>query len=241
MEFVLGFVGATLFGLLGTFFARSWITIDNAIKYVFSLPKPALRGIESTDLSGVGTDPNISPLRVVNRSCRQIVVQLLLQGVASVGVIVVIALIPVGVWEEEVPEGTLTGIFYAGVLGLLTRIIWWNWTNIRNLYLRIVKPPSPTVSPASMIVATSAVAAAASASSSAPGRNAMAATAAAAAAAVTVSPKPPNAHYLAAKPPLSPCSVIANGCMEIVVRAILQVVLLALLAFSLHQMFLHLK
>jgi hypothetical protein len=192
MSFLAGFLGATLVGLAATGIARLLAGIQAAIAQMNSPPKPALHRIPGADMSGLGTNPDVSPIQVLNQGCLTIFVNLLLMTIIVAGVGMTISYIPRDALPREMPEQSWVGILYAGLLGILLRTLFWNWGVIVNLYNLMVNPPNPSLKSA----------------------------------------EPPNHHYVAAKPPQSPQQVVAGGCLQIIARVILQLVLLAILIFS---------
>ena len=143
-------------------------------------------------MSGIGTNPDISPIKVLNRGCLTIIVNLLLMTVIVAGIGVLISLVPGDALPREVPEQFWVGILYAGLLGILLRTLSWNWGAILNVYNQMVNPPNTSLKSA----------------------------------------EPPNHHYVAAKPPQSAQQVVTDGCLQIVARVLLQLVLAAILVFS---------
>jgi hypothetical protein len=201
MTFLTGFVGATLVGLLSTFLVGSWATINRAVGRMNSPPHPALQPMPGGDIRGIGTDPAEAPIQVLNHSCLTILVQLILQIAVFFLIIFIIISLPGGTLQQEIPEETLYGIFFAAALGILTSAVWMNWTVIRSLYNRMVNPPAPSLPETD----------------------------------------PPNSHHVAAGPPLSPQQVVVDGCLQIVPRVILQIVLLGLLVFTIRGIILYLN
>jgi hypothetical protein len=145
VAFLIGFVGATLVGLLSTFLVGSWITINQALGRINSPPQPALRAIPGGNIRGIGTDPAEAPMQVLNQSCLTILVQLLLQIVVFVLIVVIIISLSSRTLQQELPLEALYGIFFAAALGILTSAIWGNWTAIRNSYNSMVNPPAPSL------------------------------------------------------------------------------------------------
>jgi hypothetical protein len=145
MAFLVGFAGATLLGLLSTFLAGSWRTINRAVGRMNSPPHPALRPMPGGDLRVIGTDPAEAPMRVMNRSCSTILVQLILQVAVFFVTVFIIVSLPSGVFQEEIPKEAVYGILFAAALGVLTAAAWSNWTLTRNSYNRMVNPPAPTL------------------------------------------------------------------------------------------------
>jgi hypothetical protein len=192
MSFLAGFLGATVVGLAATGIARSLAGIRAAIARMTSPPNPALRKIPGADVSGIGTNPDLSPIRVLNQGCLTIIVNALLMTVILAGIGVLISLMPSDALPRNVPEQFWVGILYAGLLGVVLRTLFWNWGAILNAYNLMVNPPNPSLRSA----------------------------------------EPPNLHHVAAKPSQSPQQVVLDGCLQIISRVLLQLVLLAILILS---------
>lgn len=145
MNFLAGFVGAGIVGLIGTILAQALANIEAANKRMSSPPKPALRATEEENIKGIGTDPDQSPIQVLNAGCWTIVGNLLLVAIIFISIALIFTSIPEDALQQEIPEETLVGIFYAALLGALIRAILWNWGEIVNLYRRMINPPEPTL------------------------------------------------------------------------------------------------
>jgi hypothetical protein len=216
-----GFLIATLFGLFGTFELWSLTSIHAAMGRMSSPPHPGLRQTGVGNRNEISTDPDQSPVDVVGRGCRTIVMHLLLQTLVLGGLGIYLLSLPEASAQQLFPEtGTgecVVGGVSAAVLAIVLRTMVWNWGMIVNLYHRMVSPPNPALPRATP------VAAAAGAATETPSGGA------AAAAAVVISPEPPNVHYVGARPAISPLDVIGQGCLEIAGRLVLQALLLGML------------
>lgn len=192
MSFLVGFLGATLVGFVATWINGLLAGIQAAIARMTSPPNPALGDIPRADVSGIGTNPDVSPIRVLSAGCSTIIVNLLLVILILAAMGAVIALVPIDVRPEQIPEEFWLGILYAGLLGFLMSTIFYNWGVIANLFNLMVNPPNPALRSA----------------------------------------EPPNLNYVAAAPPQSPHQVVVGGCLEMILRIILQIVLVGILVFS---------
>ncbi len=143
MSFLAGFLGATLVGLVATGIAGLLAGIQAAVVRMTSPPNPALGDIPGADVSGIGTDPDVSPIQVLNRGCWTIIVNLLLMIIIVAGIGAVISFIPKDALPRQIPEAFWVGILYAGLLGFLLRTLLWNWGEIVNLFNLMVTPPKP--------------------------------------------------------------------------------------------------
>jgi hypothetical protein len=221
MTLLSGFLIVTLFGGFGSFELWSLTSILAAFKRMSSPPHPALKGTGVGNRRDIGTDPDESPVNVVNKGCLTIVMHLFLQAAVLGGLGIYLSSLPEASSQQLFPDiGTgecVVGAVSAGVLGVVLRAMVWNSRAIGNLYHRMVSPPDPTLPKATP------VAAAAGAATKTPSGSA------AAAAAVVISPKPPNVHYVGATPTISPLDVLGQGCLEIAGRLILQVLLFGVL------------
>jgi hypothetical protein len=196
MNLLAGFMVATLFGLVARVLGRSLATVQAEIARMTSPPHPAFRPTGRPRVMGIDTDPDVSPIQVLNRGCIRIIAHLLLQAIIWGGIILVLFLLPESVFPEEIPEDTLVGALFAVLLGLLVNALVWNWSVIVQLYRRMIEPPSPTLP----------------------------------------YERPPNIHNVAAAPPLSPNQIVFGGCLEMVLRLILEIWLFAALAFLFREM-----
>jgi hypothetical protein len=223
MTLLHGFLIATLFGIFASFELLSLTSIWAAIRRMSSPPHPVLKPTGVGNRRDIGTDPDESPVDVVNKGCRTIVVNLFLQAVVLGISGILLFSTPEASAQQWFPEiGTgecVVGAVSAAVLGIVVRTMWWNWGMIINLYNRMVRPPNPALPRATP------VAAAAGAATETPSGGV------AAVAAVVIAPGPPNVHYVGATPTISPLDVLGQGCLEIVARLILQALLFGVLGF----------
>jgi hypothetical protein len=196
MSFFVGFAGATAIGVIARRLGRSLAIIQAARATMTSPPDPILKPIQRTRVHGIYTDPDVSPIAVLNRGCARIAGQLLFQVVVWVGVVLVLWILPKDLFSEPIPEETWVGFLFAVLLGLLVNAIISNWKVIVQLFRRMIKPPNPTLP----------------------------------------FERPPNKHTVAAAPPFSPQDVVVHGCLEIVLRMIVQVFLLAGLGLLFREM-----
>ena len=143
MSFLTGLLGATLVGLVAGWIAGLLANVQAAAKRMNSPPKPALGDIPGADVSGIGTDPDVSPIQVLNQGCWTIVANLLVMVLIFTVVGTVIALLPKGARPQQIPEEFWVGILYAALLGIFIRTLFWNWGAIQNAHKLMVNPPKP--------------------------------------------------------------------------------------------------
>jgi hypothetical protein len=196
MSFFVGFAGATLIGVIARILSRSLAIIQAEHTRMTSPPRPILKPIEPRRLHGINTDPDVSPITVLNRGCARIAGHLLFLVVFWAGIISVLFIFPRDVLSEPIPEDTGVGFLFAVFLGLLVNAIISNWQVILQLYRRMIKPPKPTLA----------------------------------------FECPPNRHTVAATPPLSPQEVVVGGCLEIMLRMIVELLLLVGLGLLFREM-----
>jgi hypothetical protein len=143
MSFLTGLLGATLVGLVANWIVALLANIQAAMKRINSPPKPALGSIPRANVSGITTDPDVSPIRVLNEGCGTIIMNLLMMIFTFAVIGTMIALLPRGARPQQIPEEFWVGVLYAGLLGILIGTILKNWRTIGNLYKLMVNPPKP--------------------------------------------------------------------------------------------------
>lgn len=139
-----GFLVAGLIGVLGDIVSRNWNNIQRTQRLMFTVPpKPVtknLGGATYKRIWGIGTDPDQSPLAVLNRGCLSIMGNGIFSGLIMgvMGVIIGwVFLLP------EIPPDAWNGVMFAAVVGIFLRRFRYHWKQITNLYAQIVNPPVP--------------------------------------------------------------------------------------------------
>lgn len=140
--FFLGLLVAGLIGFLSSQIVAGWNTVDRTHNRMFhNVPQPVLRHIPHSNISGVGTEPDESPLQVLLNGCREVFLQILMQ-------IILFTALGMLIWynlQQELSDSFLVGIIFALVFGILWQQISNNWAIILALYRAIVNSPKPTL------------------------------------------------------------------------------------------------
>jgi hypothetical protein len=144
MDFLIGFVGMGGIGFIASMLVGAIGQIQAANKRMTSPPKPALSATPGTKTWAVNTDPNKSPVAVLNDGCLKIVLNLLLIVTLLLGTGFAIAVLGEHGLLPDITQDTLAGAFYAGLLGLLLGVMHLNWRQIGNLRKKMTNPPTPT-------------------------------------------------------------------------------------------------
>ena len=144
MNFLAGFIVVNLFGILARILEHSFATIEAQLTRMGSPPHPILRPTGVPRVSGIGTRPDVSPIRVMIGGCSTIIVHLLLQAFLLGGFIVVLLILPENALPDEIPEDTWVGALFAVLIGVLVNAIYVNWLLIVQLFRRMVRPPDAT-------------------------------------------------------------------------------------------------
>jgi hypothetical protein len=138
--FLIGFVAAGIIGILSTIILKSWNTIDKTSKQMFSNPpKPALKPSTDSNIKGIGTDPDQSPLKVLSNGCFTIIGHLLFQ----IAVVMFMTFLFIQFMSLPTTPETLTGILFAAIIGFILQQFRKNWKKISDLYKQITNPPNP--------------------------------------------------------------------------------------------------